>query len=330
MAQLLKSIYGQKAGFDQLLSAKKKGRLAHALLFAGPSGIGKKKSAWAFAQILLCKNSNLACGKCSSCLKVENQKSENILFIEPESLNIKVESIRYILDFLSLQSESPARVIMIDSAHQMNRQASNSLLKILEEPPENVYFILISSNLSGLTSTILSRVQVLRFLPLKKEHVALVMKEKMASDPSQAAQPSDWLIHVCQGRLDLLEKWQENQATRDQAFMLLRNSLLKQELVSLKELNDLVKNRSQALFVCLCWEQIIRDARKDQLQSSHLVHADHKDLIAFLKNLPHEFLDQIFMEVIQLENSVKSYANSPLAFDNLLVKMRAQIKEVLR
>ena len=120
MAQLIKNIYGHQKQLNKLLTAKKNNRLAHALIFSGPEGIGKTLSAYALAQSLLCEKAHPACGECSTCLQVEERKSFHILFIEPEGMYIKVESIRKILDFLSLQSLAPARVIIMKSAHKMN------------------------------------------------------------------------------------------------------------------------------------------------------------------------------------------------------------------
>ena len=176
MAQLLNSICGHKFQLDKLLNAKKNKHLPHALLFSGPAGVGKKKVALALAQTLLCEKEYPACGKCDDCVNVEWENSQHILFIQPDGLYIKLESVRQISKFLSLQSFAPARIIIIDSADQMNLPSANSLLKILEEPPQDVYFILISSHLSALPVTIRSRVQTLRFLPLKPVELNAVIE----------------------------------------------------------------------------------------------------------------------------------------------------------
>jgi len=175
--KLLKNIHGHKELLNTLLNAVEKKLLHHALLFTGPSGVGRKKSAFAIAQNLLCEKQHPACGQCISCSQVVAKKNQNILYIEPDGLHIKVDQIRSISQFLALQSFASARVIIIDSAQQMNIQAANSLLKVLEEPPKNVYFILITSHLSTLPITIRSRTQIIHFKPLKTEDIKNIIKK---------------------------------------------------------------------------------------------------------------------------------------------------------
>ena len=320
MKQLFKNIIGQKNQWEYLLKARDKERLSHALLFTGPSGLGQTQMAWALAQVLLCTESDRACGKCVNCLKTAEKKSEHILSIEPESLFIKVESIRSILRFLSLQSLALARVVIIDSAHKMNRQAANSLLKILEEPPPNVYFILISSHLSALPLTIRSRTQIVLFSPLRKNEIS-----HKDIDPSTET----WMLQACQGRLEELDKWQENKELRRQAFAVLEQALSLKSLLSFNELADLVKDREQALFVCLCWQQILRDTRQLQVDRlADIIHADQKTLLTQLKKIPSNILDGLFMDFISAERDMKRYLDTVLIFDNLFIRIRKESQRI--
>ena len=150
MAQLLNLVIGHeepKAQIKQLLNQQ---HFPQSMVFVGPESIGKFKMALAVAQCLICssprkgEHQSLACGECGSCLRVEKKASEDLLIIDPQNQNqIKIDQIRDILKFLSLSSEGEARVILINDAHKMNSQASNALLKTLEEPNLNVYFILL-------------------------------------------------------------------------------------------------------------------------------------------------------------------------------------------
>lgn len=326
MAQLLNNIYGHQPQLKTLLAAKKNKRLPHALLFAGPSGIGRKKAAWALAQSLLCEKQHPACGECPSCINVEQEKSQDILFIQPEGLYIKVESIRPISRFLALQSFAPARVIIIDSAHQMNPQAANSLLKILEEPPKNVYFILISSHLSALPATIRSRVQILRFLPLNEKDLRMTMKmnqeERQGSEEFQM-DDLEWMIKASQGSMDNFEKWRENKEVKAKAFHLLKRAIGGEESCPFGELADLVKKREQALFVCLCWQQILRDACMVKLNSEdNVIHQDQKDILNLLETVSFGNLSLFFQKTMELEQDLKGYSDSVLGFDNLFFQMK--------
>ena len=337
MAQLLKNIRGHQAPLKQLLSAKKNNHLPHALLFTGPSGIGKEKVAWALAQSLLCEEQSPACGKCAACLKVEQRNNLNVLYIEPEGLYIKVDAIRYISRFVSLQSFSPARVVIIASAHLMNLQAANSLLKILEEPPENIYFILVSSHLSALPVTIRSRVQTLRFLPLSVEELQEEISLKENSQKKEKGKDKEtassnnlmekWMVQAAHGRLDEWEKWQENKEIRKQAFELLKKAVLVQDLFSFESLSDLVKKREQALFVCLCWQQVLRDACMRKLKSQDIIHRDQEELLNALGQLSSNTLDDFFQKTVEMENDLKRYVDALLVFDNVFLYIREKQKE---
>ncbi len=301
---LINHIKGQGWILNKLKEACKRKHLPHALLFTGPDGVGRKKSAYALSQLLLCGNpDNPPCGSCLSCVKVASQKSEHIFFIEPETLHIKAESVRAVLKFVCLQSFAPARVIIIDGAHQMNTQACACLLKVLEEPPQNVYFILISSHPSSLPVTIRSRMQAFRFSPLGKEDMPKGVEE--------------WMIQACQGRRDQLQFLEEHKDLRKKSFELLKNVICQKELPPVKNLSDLLQDRKKSLFVCLCWQQIFRDGRWSQIRNNNFIHADFSDLIELLKSFPESVLDSWFLKTLQMEQDLKSYLDYKMLFDNL-------------
>lgn len=151
------------------MSARTENRLAHALAFSGPEGSGKKKMAWALAQALLCDRQEEApCGECGPCRRIENESSEAVCFIEPEKNTIKLEAAATILDFLSLQRLARARVVIVDQANLLNVQTANALLKAIEEPPPETYFVLTTPGTSQLLPTLRSRVQNLNFQPSER------------------------------------------------------------------------------------------------------------------------------------------------------------------
>lgn len=158
--------------------------LSHGLLLTGPAGVGKVHFAEQFAAWLLCESStkgqtsnhpNSACGTCPSCqlLASGNHPDIRVLTLDEEdedeesdsksskkkpSTQIKIDQVRALEDFVNIGSHrSGARVALIHPAEAMNLAAASSLLKMLEEPPPNVYFILVSSNIRRLLPTLLSR-----------------------------------------------------------------------------------------------------------------------------------------------------------------------------
>ena len=169
--RIMDQIKGHEGVKKQLLKAVETKRLPHALLFSGPSGVGKRKTAWALAQSLLCQ-SRPACGTCRNCLRVFKKQNENILTVSKSGLqNIRLQDLEKVRPFLSLQSFAPAKVVLMDEAESLNIQSVNFLLKIIEEPPPQSFFILIASNCSKMPLTLRSRLQNICFSPLPENIV---------------------------------------------------------------------------------------------------------------------------------------------------------------
>jgi len=155
--------------WQQLVQRVNEQRLPHAMLFCGIEGLGKFDVARKFAQSLLCQqpdDNHMPCNQCRSCSQFEANTHPDYLFIEPdeEGKAIKVDQIRLLVDQFGLASHYGAyRVAIINPAESMNLAAANSLLKSLEEPPDNTVIILVSSQSASLPSTILSRCQRINF-----------------------------------------------------------------------------------------------------------------------------------------------------------------------
>ncbi len=137
------------------------GRLPHAILIEGPAGTGKKTFAQRIAQSALCTGKEKPCGICEACRKVENQSHPDICFYTvPEGKkDFPVEQVREIRGQAYVApNEGACKIYVIDKAHTMNQAAQNALLKLIEEPPPFVCFILLCENRSQMLETILSRV----------------------------------------------------------------------------------------------------------------------------------------------------------------------------
>ena len=154
----------QKTVWDSLANALKGQRFPHALLLEGERHIGKTLFTRAFAKLVLCKNrkDNLACGACRSCSMISAGTHPDRLELESgeNHVSIKVDDVRLLSTFSQRSSHSgAARIAIIPEAHRMNSSASNALLKTLEEPQDQVYIILTSSEFGRLSATVRSRVQ---------------------------------------------------------------------------------------------------------------------------------------------------------------------------
>ena len=187
-------ILGHDLPRRQLEAAKRRGRLGHAYLFAGPSGVGKALFAREFAKSLLCDkqadNALAACGSCSSCALVKaNHHPDLSLASRPEDkLELPIEVIRELGEHLSLTpARGRHRVVILNDADDLNDASANCFLKTLEEPPPGAVLILIGSDPERQLPTILSRCQVIRFAPLPADVMDKVLAEHGNDDPAQRA-----------------------------------------------------------------------------------------------------------------------------------------------
>jgi len=172
-----RDVIGHRKIIDGLKSTITSGRVAHAYLFWGPEGTGKRTVALAFAAALLCsgreKGSDAdACGQCKECRQIAGGNHPDLHFIEPRGASIKIEQVRDVQKKAVYKSyQGKYRFYLIDPADVMTLQAANCLLRILEEPPENTIFVLVSSNPYALLPTVLSRCQQVQFKALSPKEV---------------------------------------------------------------------------------------------------------------------------------------------------------------
>jgi DNA polymerase-3 subunit delta' len=167
----------QEQQWRQLQQSVEQGRLPHALLLCGASGVGKHGFAIGFAQSLLCADrdsSGRPCGQCRHCHLMTSGHHPDFQWVRPEegskSGEIKIESIRNFTESASLTAHSSDyKVIAIEPAHRMTKAAANSLLKTLEEPTSGTVMLLLTDQASRLLPTIRSRCLSLLFRPPDRE-----------------------------------------------------------------------------------------------------------------------------------------------------------------
>ena len=151
----------------------------HSYLFVGKDGIGKSLFATEFAKMLLCQGQQRPCNRCKSCVEFEAKSHPDFLIIKPEEeKSIKIEQIRYLQEKIAEKPvTSLKKIYVIENSETMTREAANSLLKTLEEPPEYAVIILLTSNESKLLTTIKSRCMKINFAPLQEEQIEDYLKQ---------------------------------------------------------------------------------------------------------------------------------------------------------
>ncbi|RSJ82475.1 DNA polymerase III subunit gamma/tau [Streptococcus cristatus] len=172
-SQTFGQLVGQQVVATTLRQAVEQGKISHAYLFSGPRGTGKTSVAKIFAKAMNCPNQKDGepCNDCYICQAITEGSLEDVIEIDAASNN-GVDEIRDIRD-KSTYAPSLARhkVYIIDEVHMLSTGAFNALLKTLEEPTENVVFILATTELHKIPATILSRVQRFEFKSIKTQDI---------------------------------------------------------------------------------------------------------------------------------------------------------------
>ncbi|MCQ2505569.1 MAG: hypothetical protein MJ113_00115 [Lachnospiraceae bacterium] len=189
----LKDYLGQEKIIASLKQAVDNNELSHAYLFVGPEGSGKRTLADIFAKMVLCKGEGeKPCELCNACLTVDAGSNFDVIDVVAEKLRlnpkgsktISVDDIRErVTASVSIKPNGDKKIYILDGAEKMDAKAQNALLKTLEEPPEYVIIILISSSKEAMLQTIMSRVLCYEFKPVETARIEnyLVNKKQIPS-----------------------------------------------------------------------------------------------------------------------------------------------------
>ena len=191
--QTFDDVVGQMAVTQTLKTQLQSGRLSHAYLFTGSRGTGKTTSAKILAKAVNCENpqDGNPCNCCKACVAIDSGSCMDVLEIDAASNN-GVDNVRDLRDdAIYTPSQVKMRVYIIDEVHMLSISAFNALLKIIEEPPEHLLFILATTELHKVPATILSRCQRFSFRRISQEDIAarlqyVAYQEKIDLDDSAA------------------------------------------------------------------------------------------------------------------------------------------------
>ncbi len=182
--------------FDQILGhdhqkeilrrALANGKIAHAYLFSGPDGIGKRLMATALARAIVCLEQR-GCGHCRACRKIDHQNHPDLHILEPDGNSIKIEQVRALQRDLNLKPlEAPRKICMIEQADTMTVGAANALLKTLEEPRGDTLLILLSAQPNRLLETIRSRCQPLPFTRHPNSRIQAELEKQLGIESTES------------------------------------------------------------------------------------------------------------------------------------------------
>ncbi|EMG33786.1 DNA polymerase III subunit gamma/tau [Streptococcus oralis] len=308
-SQTFSQLVGQEVVAKTLKQAVEQEKISHAYLFSGPRGTGKTSVAKIFAKAMNCPNQvdGEPCNNCYICQAVTEGSLEDVIEMDAASNN-GVDEIREIRD-KSTYAPSLARykVYIIDEVHMLSTGAFNALLKTLEEPTQNVVFILATTELHKIPATILSRVQRFEFKSIKtqdiKEHIYHILeKENISSEPEAV----EIIARRAEGGM------RDALSILDQALSLTQGNELTTAIseeitgtISLSALDDYVAALSQ------------QDVPK-ALDSLNLLFENGKSMTRFVTDLL-----QYLRDLLVVQTGGENTHHSPVFMDNLALSQES-------
>ena len=299
---------------ENLIQNVRKGAAQHAYIFEGEAGVGSLETARLFAAALVCEREETApCTTCSSCIMAKALTHPDIYFIKPQKdkKNITVDQIREVVnDAYTKPYESGKKVYVIAYGDNMNEQAQNAFLKVLEEPPQYAVFVILAENHETLLATIRSRCTEVRFNPVSDRKIREYIKRHFPEELDKL----DFLVRYSGGVAGNAGKILEQEnflSLRSQSLDKLED-LLAEDLLSAYTVADfLEENKDDADLILKFWQEFLRDIMLITNEAQNI--AANSDFIDRLINMSNRFSEKKIMlaqeQIILAQKMRKRYVS---------------------
>lgn len=277
--------------------------LHHAYLFVGPEKIGKSRVAKTLANILQCPNN--FCHQCSTCTLIEKKSHPDTIEMEDNGESIKISEIRDLISRLNMTSQSLHKILLIENMGRLTPEATNALLKILEEPPPQTVFLFTAHHIKEVMPTIASRMRIIHFKKLPDEVLEDALR---AQHPEIDETLLDKVILLSLGR-------------SGKALQLIN------EPEKLKELSDLytriqfLDEQASLATRMLAAQEISADPRRLEIFLSLLTVYLRARLLRETASAKREKIISIIETVARIKYLMESNVNPRLALEHLMLRI---------
>jgi len=325
-------ILGQERAVRLLREAISKEKTAHAYLFVGTQGTGKTTTALAFCQALNCRQpvGGEGCGRCPPCRKLSSGNFPDLVIVEADGQNIKIEQVRELDRSFGFKSvEAEYRVTIVRRAEAMTEEAANAFLKMLEEPPSGNILVLTVTEPLDLLPTIVSRCQRVSFRPIPADLIEKWLIENQGMEKDKASLLSKMAAGspgkaLDMGQGDFLAKRQELLFAMNRVIHLPAPEIVEWALGYIGKGKKEQKEAAAGLMLGV-WKTWYRDlflSRAD-CPEQLLVNADFS---RELKNACEDFtmdnLSESFFILDQAERDLQRFRNLDLLVENSVLKLK--------
>ena len=314
--QKFADLIGQENITRALTNAIELNKVAHAYLFCGPRGTGKTSSARIFAKSLNCVNGPTVepCGTCSSCVDITNSTPVDVIEIDAAS-NRSVEDAQNILEKIQyVPIHGKYKIYIIDEVHMLSKTAFNALLKTLEEPPENVVFILATTESHKVLDTIISRCQKFDFRRITVDDIVkrleYIVKEENINITKEALQA---IAKSSQGGM------------RDSLALLDQLSILDvKKQIDASDVESLLgKISANVLFDLM--ETILSGNTQEAIANVHTIYAKGNEPVGILSNFIEYLRNLLIIKTCQDKNTISTLTQLS---DDVIAKIKTQADRI--
>lgn len=294
-------IKGNETTRNELKKIVQNNNVLHSYLFLGKEGIGKKEIAKEIAKEILCLTKDEECN-CKSCIRFDSQNHPDIKIINEESETIKINTVR---EMIQTVYEKPIlsdkKIYIINDCDKMTKEAQNSLLKTLEEPPEYIVIILIASNSDMILNTIKSRCTKIVFDKLKEKEIKEILNNTEFNNIKISENMYDFFDGSIGKALQILER--------------------KEQYENIEEFISKIKNSSKLDFINMNKETFTKEEINGLLEYC----------IVLLFNLGKKEKDIKYLNSAKIIHETKirinSNSNFDMSIDNMLFKLWEEVNE---